>query len=88
MTTAPAAMARLTSLSLMPPTPAYTSCTFTSSVESLSSEAASASSEPCTSALRMMGRVLTSPAAMSENMFSSLAACCLASLVLRYLPAR
>jgi hypothetical protein len=49
---------------------------------------ASASCEPCTSALMMMGSVLTSPAVMSVNMFSSLAACCLASLVLRNLPAR
>jgi hypothetical protein len=36
----------------------------------------------------MMGTVLTSPADRSVNMFSSLAACWLASLVLRNLPAR
>ena len=88
MITALEAIARLTSDSLMPPTPAYTICTLTSSVDSLSSDCASASCEPCTSALMMIGSVFTSPAVMSVNMFSSLAACCLASLVLRNLPAR
>lgn len=43
--------------SLIPPTPAYTSCTRTSSVESLSSEDDNASCEPCTSVLMMMGRI-------------------------------
>ena len=88
ITTAPDAMARFTSFSLTPPTPAYTTWTFTSSVLSFSSDAASASCEPCMSALMIMGRCLTSPASMLANMFSSLAACCLASLVSRNLPER
>ncbi|MNG01748.1 hypothetical protein D3C84_847410 [compost metagenome] len=88
MTTAFDAIARLMSLSLMPPTPAYTICTLTSSVASLSSDWASASCEPCTSALMMMRSVCTSPADRSVNMFCRFAACALASLVLRNLPAR
>ena len=43
----------------MPPTAACTICTLTSSVESFSSDCASASCEPCTSALMMSGSVLT-----------------------------
>ena len=82
------AIARFTSDSLMPPTAAYTSWTFTSSFDSFASDCDSASCEPCTSAFTMIGSIFTSPAVISVNMFSSLAACCLASFVLRNLPAR
>jgi hypothetical protein len=68
-------MARLMSLSVMPPTAACTICTLTSGVLSLSSDCASASCEPCTSALMISARVCASPSPMFSNMFSSLAAC-------------
>ena len=45
----------------MPPTPPWMILTLTSSVDSLRSACASASSEPCTSALTISARVLTSP---------------------------
>ena len=57
MITARDAIARLTSDSVMPPTPACTTVTFTSSVASRVSACTSASCEPCTSAL--MTRVRT-----------------------------
>ena len=64
----------------------YTICTFTSSVLSFSSDWASASCEPCTSALMMSRSICASPGHMSLNMFSSFAACFLASLMSRNLP--
>ena len=75
MMTAFDAIARLTSLSVMPPTAACTTCTLTSSVDSLSSDCASASCEPCTSALMISDSVCAAPSPMFSNMFSSLAAC-------------
>ena len=53
MTIAFDATARLTSPSVMAPTPAWMMVTFTFSVDSLASASATASTEPCTSALMM-----------------------------------
>ena len=53
---------------------------------SFCSDCTSASCEPWTSALMISGRVLASPSAIWSKMFSSLAACCLASLTSRNLP--
>ena len=74
MITAFDAIARLMSLSLMPPTAACTICTLTSSVESLSSDCASASCEPCTSALMISGSVCLAPCPIWSIMFSRFAA--------------
>ena len=52
------AAASITSLSVMPPTPAWMTATFTSSFDSLTSDCFTASAEPCTSALTMMLKVL------------------------------
>ena len=71
MTTAADALARLTSDSVMPPTPVEMTLTPTLSVDSLVSAFATASTEPCTSALRTILTSLTSPALILSRMFSS-----------------
>ena len=55
------AEASITSLSLIAPTELWMTFSLTSSVESRSSDSATASTEPCTSALRMSRSSLTSP---------------------------
>lgn len=87
ITTALDAMARLMSLSEMPPTAACTTCTRTSSVDSLVSDCTSASCEPWTSVLTISARVCV-PSPRLSNMDSSLAACWRASLTSRNLPWR
>src|SRR5207244_4204893 len=61
MTIAFDAEASMTSLSLIAPTELWITFSFTSSVDSRSSASASASTEPCTSALRMSRSSFTSP---------------------------
>ena len=65
------ARARLTSDSVMPPTPAEITSTLTCSVASAVSDDLSASAEPCTSALRTTLSSLTAPSLMRSRMFSS-----------------
>ena len=65
------ACARLTSDSVMPPTPAEITSTLTCSVASAGSDDLSASAEPCTSALRTTLSSLTAPSLMRSRMFSS-----------------
>src|SRR5215813_13869100 len=55
------AEASMTSLSVIMPTELWMTFSFTSSVERRSSDSANASTEPCTSALRMSRSSLTSP---------------------------
>ena len=71
MISAPVALARITSLSVMPPTAECKTRTATSSVEIFSSEPTIASSEPCTSDLTTTGSSLAMPAAICENICSS-----------------
>src|SRR6185437_1492312 len=61
MIAAPDACARITSYSVMPPTPDCSVCTATSSVPSFSSAPWMASTEPCTSALMTRGNRRFSP---------------------------
>ncbi len=74
----------------MPPTPECTTLTLTSSFDRRASACASASCEPCTSALISRASVFLplSPSPICSNMFSSLVACCLASFTSRNLPWR
>ena len=65
------AAASWTSLSLMPPTPRCTNDSFTSSRSSFLSDSVSASSDPCTSALRMRLSVAVSPRWICSKMSSS-----------------
>ena len=58
------AVASSTSDSLMAPTAEWMILTLTLSSDSLASELASTSAEPCTSALTMIGRSLTPPSAI------------------------
>ena len=71
MISADDALAKITSLSLIPPTAACSTRTDTSLVESFSIEPTIASSEPCTSDLTMTGSSLATPAAIRENICSS-----------------
>src|ERR1043165_5755437 len=68
---APPALARLTSLSVIPPTAAAMTLTLTFSVESLVSEALIASAEPWTSALSTTLSSLVAPSELRSIMFSS-----------------
>ena len=61
MMTAFEASARVTSLSVMAPTPARMILIFTFSVESFCKVSVRTSAEPCTSALTIIGRSLTLP---------------------------
>ena len=61
--TAAEALARITSLSLMPPTAECSTRSFTSSLDSFSSEPTIASSEPCTSDLTTTASSFAAPAA-------------------------
>src|SRR5512146_1177083 len=75
------ALARITSLSLIPPTAAWRTRTLTWLVPSFWSEALIASSEPCTSDLTTTANSLAAPAAACANICSSVprapaAACC------------
>ena len=65
------AAARLTSFSVMPPTPVWMTLTRTSGCSILASSPTIASTEPCTSALRTMLRSATAPACSCSNRFSS-----------------
>jgi len=65
------ALARLTSDSVMPPTPVEMTFTPTVSVVSLVSALATASIDPWTSALRTIFTSLTSPVLILSRMFSS-----------------
>ena len=65
------AAASMTSLSLMAPTAPWMTRTRTSSLESFSSDCLTASTEPCTSPLTMMGSSFISPCSIWENRLSS-----------------
>ena len=67
--------ASMTSLSLMAPTALWMTRTRTSSLESFSREALTASAEPCTSALTMMGSSFISPCLIWLNRSSRLTFC-------------
>ena len=90
MTTALEATAKLMSVSVMPPTAAWTITTLTSAVESFCNDCDKASWEPWTSALMMIGKFLAStlPSPMFSNMLSSFTACCFANFTSRNLPWR
>ena len=70
-TIAPDAAARLTSFSVMPPTPVWMTLTRTSGCSIFCSSPTIASTEPCTSPLRTMLRSATPPACSCSNSFSS-----------------
>jgi hypothetical protein len=71
---APDALARVTSLSVMPPTPAWSTRALISSVEILLTAETIASTEPCTSPLITSGNSTACFSFSAENMFSRLPA--------------
>ena len=84
------ATAKFTSVSVIPPTPACTICTFTSGVDNFCNDCDKASCDPCTSALIIIGKSLASiaPSPMFSIRVSNLTACALANFTSRNFPWR